>query len=104
MELKNPAAGFGPVNICPSGQTSPAPCSQTLTLTYNVTAGGQLGTPAVLTQGKPNLDFKLATGSTCTGLVLTATTCTVNVTFAPLAPGLRMGVVEVTDSSGSVLG
>ena len=36
---------FGSANVCPAGHTIPAPCSNSLTLTYNVKAGGTLGTP-----------------------------------------------------------
>jgi len=95
---------FGSVNVCPSGQNSPAPCSQTLTLNYNVAATTTFGaTPNVLTQGAPNLDFKLASGNTCTGTVFAGGTCEVNVTFAPLVPGGRMGAVQLTDSSNNLL-
>ena len=62
-----------------------------------------LGTPKVLTGGAPNLDFTLASGSTCTGASSAGATCTVNVTFAPLAAGTRNGSVEITDGSGNVL-
>ncbi|MFL6351961.1 MAG: choice-of-anchor D domain-containing protein [Bryobacteraceae bacterium] len=96
---------FGTVNVCPSGQASPAPCSETLTLNYNVTGDGTLGNaPTVVTQGAPNLDFTLAGGSTCTGDVAAGSSCTVNLTFAPRAPGLRMGVVQLADASANLLG
>ena len=62
-----------------------------------------LGTPKVLTGGAPNLDFTLASGSSCTGALSAGATCTVNVTFAPLAGGIRNGSVEITDGSGNVL-
>jgi hypothetical protein len=97
------AVNFGSVNVCPSGQSTPAPCSKTLTLTYNVTGSGTLGTPQVLTTGAPGLDFTLASGSTCTGSVTVGNTCTVNVAFAPLGTGLRKGGVEIVDGSGNVL-
>jgi streptogramin lyase len=98
------AVNAGTVNVCPSGQASPAPCSQTLTLNYNVTADGTLGSaPTVVTQGASNLDFTLAGGSTCMGDVTAGSSCTVNVTFTPRAPGVRMGAVELADSSGNLL-
>jgi sugar lactone lactonase YvrE len=94
----------GTVNACPSGQGSATPCSQTLMLNYDVTAGGTLGTaPTVITQGAPNLDFTLASVSTCTGDVVAGSSCTVNMTFAPRAAGLRMGAVELADASGNLL-
>ncbi len=78
-------------------------CSETLTLNYDVNASGTLGTPKVLTGGAPKLDFTLSSGSTCTGAVTAGTTCTVNVTFAPLILGVRNGSVEIVDGSGNVL-
>jgi sugar lactone lactonase YvrE len=98
-----PALNFGSVNICASGQSSPAPCNKTLTLTYNVKAGGTLGTPKVLTLGAPDLDFALASGGTCVGTVTTGMACTVNVKFAPRFAGSRQGAVQLTDSGGNVL-
>ncbi len=103
VELQTISVSFGTVNICPAGQTTPAPCSETLTLNFTVTASGTLGTPKALTLGAPNLDFTLASGSTCTGAFSAGATCTVNVTFAPLATGTRNGSVEITDGSGNVL-
>jgi len=103
VELQRVAANFGNVNVCPGGQTTPAPCSQTLTLNYNVAATTTFGTTNVVTQGAPNLDFALSSGSTCTGPVSAGSTCTVNITFAPLAPGVRTGAVQLTDNLGNVL-
>jgi len=88
-------------NVCPAGQTTPAPCSYTITLQYNINPGTTFGASPVkvVTQGAPNLDFTLAS-TTCTG---SPASCIGLVTFAPLAPGLRMGAVQLTDSSGNVL-
>ena len=94
-------ANFGNVNVCPSGQTSPAPCSNTLALTYNV-PGTDFGTTSVLTQGASGLDFSLASGNTCTGNVGPGT-CTVSVTFTPRAPGLRQGALELFNSGGGLV-
>ena len=103
VEVQTRSVNFEGVDVCAPGQTTPAPCSNTLTLNYGVTAGGTLGTPKVLTGGVPNLDFTLASGSTCTGELTAGAACTVNVTFAPQAMGLRNGSVEITDGSGIVL-
>ncbi len=97
------AVNFGSVNICPAGQTTPAPCSATMTLTFTVTASGTLGTPKVLTLGAPNLDFTLAPGSTCVGSVTEGNSCTVNVTFAPRFAGQRLGGVEIVGGSDNLL-
>ncbi len=97
------SVNFGAMNICPEGQTTPAPCSAAMTLKFNVTASGTLGTPQALTMGAPNLDFTLASGSTCTGSVTAGNDCTVNVNFAPRFAGGRKGGVQVVDASGNVL-
>ena len=61
----------------------------------------------MLTQGAANLDFKLYASNPGTCSTSTAYTasqlCTVNFTFTPAAPGLRMGAVTVTNGNG-VLG
>jgi sugar lactone lactonase YvrE len=76
--------------------------SASATATFNVTTAGTMGTPIVLTQGAPNLDFTLGTGSTCIGTVAIGN-CTVSVNFAPTVPGQRLGAVELTNSSGTVI-
>ena len=107
-------------NVCPNGQTGPAPCSYPITLQYFIPSGTTLGTNPVqvVTQGAANLDFTLtpssicsptgkvdcsiATSSPCAGLAGPAY-CTVPVTFAPLAPGLRMGAITITDNNGNLV-
>jgi uncharacterized protein (DUF1800 family)/sugar lactone lactonase YvrE len=98
------AADFGSINVCPSGQNTPGPCSQTLTLTYNVLADTTFSAIVnVVTQGAANLDFELGTGSTCSGAVTAGSSCGVSVIFTPAAPGVRMGAVQLSDSSGNLL-
>jgi hypothetical protein len=97
------SVNFGNVNICPGGQTTPVPCNETLTLNYNVAVTTTFGAINVVTQGATNLDFTLSSGGTCTGTVSSGSICTVNVTFAPLAPGVRMGAVQLMDNSGNLL-
>ncbi len=97
------SVNFGNVNLCKPGSVAPAPCDETLTLKYNVTASGTLGAIHVVAQGTPNLDFTLAGGSTCTGNVTAGNACVVNVKFAPLFAGTRPGGVYLTDDSGNVL-
>jgi hypothetical protein len=98
-----PSVNFGNVNLCAAGQTTPAPCNKTLTLNYKVTESGTLGAIKVVTGGDPNLDFTLASGSTCTGSVTQGNTCTVNVKFTPIYAGTRPGAVQLTDDTGKVL-
>src|ERR1700726_3698656 len=84
--LVGPVTGgsLGSAKVCPTGSTD-VQCSQTVTLAYSVGSDTAFGTPIVVTQGAPNLDFKLS-GNTCTGTVSSGGTCTITVTFAPLAP------------------
>ncbi len=103
VRLQMRSVNFGAANVCSAGQTTPSPCSNILTLNYTVTASGTLGTPQVFTQGAPNLDFRLASGNTCTGAVTAGSTCAVNVTFAPQFAGPRSGAVQIVDGSGNVL-
>lgn len=106
------ALTFGSAAICGQNATPQAAtnlgsaavgtaASQT-TVTFTVGTGGIFGTPLVLTQGTPGLDFQLGSGSTCVGSV-TWGSCTVNVVFKPIAPGLRRGAVQLTTSAGSVI-
>jgi sugar lactone lactonase YvrE len=86
-------------NVCPNGQTAPAPCSDSTTVQFTPPQGTTLGPNSVqvVTQGAPNQDFTL-TGTTCTG---SPTSCSVNVKFAPQAPGQRLGAVNLTDVYGN---
>ncbi|HTA78263.1 MAG TPA: kelch repeat-containing protein, partial [Terracidiphilus sp.] len=101
----SPPQNFGSVNVCPSGQTTPAPCSETVSLTYGVSVDTNFGTPQILTQGAAGLDFHFPTpgNNTCSGTVTAGSTCVFNVTFAPLAPGLRTGAVELFNNVGGLL-
>jgi len=89
------AEDFGSVSI---GQTS-AKVSLTFTLTSAVT----LGSPAALTMGATGLDFATASTGTCaSGASFGAnSTCTVDVTFSPKFPGLRMGSLLLPDNAGN---
>ncbi len=99
----SPAVNFGSVNLCAAGKTAPEPCSTTVALSYKVTEGGTLGAIKVVTGGTPDLDFALASGSTCTGEVHAGTICQVKVAFTPEFAGTRQGGVLITDATGSVL-
>jgi streptogramin lyase len=113
MAWKAPVAqaqgvNFGSINVCPSGATTPAPCSDTLPLTFNIAARTTIGSISYLTLGAQNLDYKAEANDTSTGLCSaqtysSAATCTVDVTFAPVAPGARNGAVEILDGSGNIL-
>jgi sugar lactone lactonase YvrE len=102
------SANFGSANVCPSGHTTPAPCSLTLTLNYNVAANTTIGSVKFFTSSAANPDFQAEAKDTSTTLCsaqtyASATTCTLDVTFAPRAPGERKGAVQILDDSGNVL-
>ncbi len=102
------AVNFGSINVCPAGATTPAPCSANQTVTLNIPAGTTIGSIAILTTGIPDLDFRAKADDTSTTLCTaktysSATTCTVDVTFAPLDPGARNGAVELLNGSGSLI-
>ena len=103
-----PSYNFGSINVCPSGKASPAPCSATHTVSFNITAGTTIGGIDIVLGGAPGLDFQAKADDTsttlCTAKTYTeATTCTVDVTFAPLGPGTRNGAVEIIDGNGELL-
>jgi hypothetical protein len=91
-------------NVCLNGQTTPTPCSASITLQYYVPSGTTLGTSPVqiVTQGATGLDFGPASsGTTCTASLAGPAYCIVQVTFAPTAPGLRLGSASLIASNGS---
>lgn len=77
-------------------------------LSFSVAAGTSVGSVAVLTTGVAKLDFANVTGTTCTAqLYSMASTCVVDVTFTPLAAGLRLGAVvffSKANNAGVILG
>jgi sugar lactone lactonase YvrE len=73
-------------------------------LGFSFSASTQVGSVAVLTDGASGKDFQPAAGGTCAAGTYTAgSSCTVNVTFGPLAPGLRKGAVVLYDNSNNPL-
>jgi len=100
FEARSVAAPMVTANVCPAGHTTPAPCSQDVSV--YVPIGTTFGpTPAqVVTQGAPGLDFKLASSS-CSSA---AAVCVVGLEFRPSAPGVRMGAVRIFDASAHLLG
>jgi len=101
-ELQLGAVNFGNVNVCPAGQTTPAPCSNTLTLNYNLGPNTTIGGIQILTLGAPNLDFTEGS-TTCVNTGGSGISCVVSVAFAPLGPGVRNGAVQFTNDSNAVL-
>ena len=104
--LQPGAVNLGNANVCPAGATTPAPCSQTETLSFYVAAGTTIGSVNTLTQGAPNLDFTAAAAtqeSNACSATTSASICTVTVTFAPTKAGTRDGAVVIEDGSGNAL-
>jgi streptogramin lyase len=100
LELETASADFMTVAI---GQSSAA-----IPLTFTFDSSGTIGTPLVLTQGVPGLDFADAGTGTCnvqgsTHVYAAGDTCTVNVTFAPRFAGQRDGAVRLRDKSGNTI-
>ncbi len=94
---------YGNANVCPQGQSTPAPCSVTMPVNFTMATNATIGSVQVVTQGITGLDFQLGSGNTCTGAISAGNSCTVNVTFAPIAPGLRLGAVKLLDNGGNLL-
>jgi sugar lactone lactonase YvrE len=93
------AVNLGSVNVCPNAVPN-ASCTETQVLEYTLNNyTGTLGATQVVTEGIPNLDFKLAYSS-CTGPQESGVECLVGISFTPTAPGARHGAVEITDASG----
>lgn len=95
VEVQTNSVNFGTVNIG---------SSDSVTLTYNINSSITLASnPLALTQGAANLDFTATSASTCVGSQSAGNTCTITINFAPSAPGLRVGAVQLLSSTGSLL-
>ncbi|MHB1023729.1 MAG: FG-GAP-like repeat-containing protein, partial [Acidobacteriaceae bacterium] len=78
--------------------------SESIALHFRFHAPVQIGDVRVLTQGTEHLDFhasKASPGTACTaGLYTSGQSCTVDVAFRPVAPGIRMGAVVLSAATG----
>lgn len=95
------AAQTGVLPTEPVGQTS-APVAVPIVFSSATT----LKTIAVVTTGYSGRDYALGTGTdACTtgSHYGTGASCDVYVSFTPAAPGLRLGAIKLTSSSGTVL-
>lgn len=100
LALSMPAAQAHAQIVLPVGQSS-----SVQTATLQITTAGTPSAINVLTQGAANLDFTLVSGGTCaTGTAYAASvSCTVEFTFTPSHPGLRIGGITLTAGTGTVL-
>jgi large repetitive protein len=102
-EILTPGVNLG------SSAVGTATAPGTLIFNFTNTTAATIGAPIALTGGATGKDFAVASGGTCNtttsyGVGDGATSsCTVNVTVTPSAPGLRMGAVELTTTSGAVI-
>ncbi len=102
---------FSALSLLASGQSAPVTFSATSvgqstsqTATLVLQSSGTVASIEVLTLGAPGLDFQAAAGGSCALTAYTASqSCTVNVSFAPLYPGMRRGAVVLADGSGNTL-
>jgi hypothetical protein len=106
----NPNTGSASITVTsPGSNTAPTTpvgsTSATQTVSLTVSTAGTIGSINVLTQGAPNLDFKLVSGGTCAvGTAYTANqVCTVLYAFTPTTPGTRLGGITLAASGGSLL-
>ena len=90
---------LGSVNFGSAAVATSSPLSETLQ--FDVTVGGTMSGPAVLTNGAASSDFSLSS-TTCSGSV-SAGTCTVTVHFTPKDSGTRTGAVELLNSGGTAI-
>ncbi len=103
VEAQSIGNNFGSVNVCPSGSSSPAPCTGDLLV--QIVYGSVHGTPTApqaLTAGAPSSDFSII-GNDCTESVPPAVGCLVHVIFSPQLAGLRAGAIVIPDTAGGIL-
>ncbi len=89
--INKTAVGFGHVQLGSANAV-------TLTLPFT-TGETALGSVQVLTSGVASLDFTMGSDTTCNGTTGTSTSCSVEVSFLPTAPGLRTGSVVLFDGA-----
>ncbi len=100
VKLETGPVNFGHVIF---GRTSP-----TVIFTFTFDTAGTLGSVVALTDGATGLDFATADSNQsniCLGGMgyAAGNICTIGVTFAPQAIGLRNGTVVLKDTGGSVM-
>jgi hypothetical protein len=87
--------------------------SASYTLSFVFDAAGTIGSPAVVTQGAGAADFAiiggLGAGGTCLQMAISHTfnpgdSCTVKLSFTPLAPGARQGAVQLVNNATPAAG
>ncbi len=94
------------LTVVPGSYTAPTTAvsspSPTQTATVVLSQAGTANAISALTGGSANLDYKVVS-FTCSGSTV-GSTCTVQYTFKPTAPGTRNGGLLLLASNGTVLG
>jgi YVTN family beta-propeller protein len=97
------------ISATSGGTTHFTPMSLTITaappqiVSYTFATATTVGSVRVVTQGTEHLDFTAGAGTTCVPKSYNAgDSCIVAVQFTPRAPGLRMGAVQILDSTGNL--
>lgn len=87
------------------GTTSVGATAPATAVTVVLQSSGVIAAVNATTQGAAHGDFAVSSG-TCGGSTgfNAGDTCTASVVFRPLAPGVRLGAVVLTDANGSVVG
>jgi Bacterial Ig-like domain (group 3)/NHL repeat len=89
--LNKSVVGFGHIQLGSS-------TAVTLTLPFTI-GSTALGSVKVFTSGVQNLDFTAGVDTTCSSSTGTSASCSVEISFLPTAPGLRIGAVVMYDGS-----
>lgn len=88
--------------VCAAGKKSPS-CQQTATLNFEVNDPANIKVSGPYASGPSGTEYSLnATQSTC-GSIASGSSCYATVTFAPSAPGLRLGSFVLKSPSEAVL-
>ena len=91
VKIAPSSVGFGHLQLGTSSGLT-----QTLPFTVNIAT--TLGSAKAFSFGTENLDFTVGAGTTCAAGTTNAT-CTVDIQFLPVGPGLRKGAVVLYDNS-----
>ncbi|MFC6645622.1 beta strand repeat-containing protein [Granulicella cerasi] len=96
------AQGLQPGGPIDFGTVAVGATSNTYTITFSATSTTTISSVSAVAEGVAQKDFNVVS-QTCTGTINPPQTCTVAISFSPVAAGLRRGAVALTDSSGSVV-
>jgi hypothetical protein len=93
-----------PINVFATGTLPQGTTSNVVLITLTFNSSTMLGNLIPSTLGAPGNDFAVVSGGTCQiGNQYTAgSSCTAGVTFTPSGPGLIVGQLTATDTTGTV--